>query len=618
MTRQTFTFFRLLGKILSAPFAWLDDQFDLRQNLRGVPHVARDRWRRWRDFTDFSFLRKCALVLLAAVVLLAGFRWWGLEIYRDWKVDRLLTQSVGQIEAENDRAAFLLLRQILVIRPDHPAANLRMAVLADKIRSPEAPHYWKRVAEIEPENLDHHLARYQSALQQRRMDEAAAALDFVPEPLRADSGYWWARRGLAHAARDSGAAETALRRILEIDPGDPRATVLLDLILFESGDPREADDARRRLGQLAPGHPERLTALRRIIRHHIERGEFGLAEVWAVELWNAPEATFEDRVAAWRGMGEAGAPDFWNYLEELQDEAGRGVAGMTVMLADFLIRYGKAEEAVRWLTELPEGLRETPDVQIVTAEALIRLEEWEELELQLIPRNWERLDYMRLAFLARSSRERGLGGSFRAEWSRATSAAALVQDGLRHLHWLVSRWGWEKEAGDLLELAIARAPSDSWLDQAAHVHAQFSGNSALALRLWKARHARDSTDFITAAAYARLALLMGEEIENARRLARRAWEKEPANPITRAAHGLSLLQQSQAEEAAALFPVDSGDDPGQSPFHAFHGGIILARAGNLETAERWLENIRERMVLLPEENALLEETVALINTRSEN
>ena len=118
-------------------------------------------------------------------------------------------------------------------------------------------------------------------------------------------------------------------------------------------------------------------------------------------------------------------------------------------LAYWLIGHRRADDAAKWLEEGFQLPSAPVSVQMAHADALMAQGKWSEIESKLRDERWPESDYLRLAGIARSLRERQEPG-FAKAWSRAVESTRGNQLNGFRLGVLVLSWGWKGESSDFL------------------------------------------------------------------------------------------------------------------------------------------------------------------------
>lgn len=112
------------------------------------------------------------------------------------------------------------------------------------------------------------------ALQQGRSDEARRRFETVTATGRAGAQIWMLLATACHAQKDTAAAEAALDRVLEIEPGAVRALIMKADCCADSADPRVAAGLYKKAIRLAEGQ-----SLPRDLLAELQRAETAAAQL---------------------------------------------------------------------------------------------------------------------------------------------------------------------------------------------------------------------------------------------------------------------------------------------------------------------------------------------------
>ncbi len=573
--------------------------------MTGLPHLLRDHSKRGRRLLRRRVVLVAAALLVAAGAGLAAAKWWGVPAYREWKRDRLLVQAAAMMADEDYRGALLTVHQVLRGDYNNVAANRKMAEIGEAIGTGEALFYRRRLTELEPDNEAFHRERVRLALEWRRIREAGEALEETPERFREHSDYRWAVYELAALHGERSRQEAALEEILDADPGDERARLLRDGLRLTRGG-ADADQIRRRLAALPEDDPDRVGIQRQLMARELQRGRRDLALAMAMELWEDPLATVEDRFDVMELARSLGATSVF-VVWRREFEAGPATASpaLAARWGRQLLRMEMTTEAISWLESLPEEFQASPDVREAKASAAMRSGHWNRLEQLTASGNWGRAGHRRHALRARAFAELGRHAQAAEEWRLATALVDTQSGILRDLVNLAQSWDWHDKAAPLIDRAVRETPGADWLNGTVIRRAHAEGNSrSLATLLERRRSGDGPEDWLLASDHARLLLLTGQEEEKAVETARRASEAHPGHPLTAATLGLALYQRFQTAEAAALFDEFTPEELEEHAGAAVYAALFYAETGQPGKARALLKIAGPGLILLPEEQAL--------------
>jgi len=107
---------------------------------------------------------------------------------------------------------------------------------------------------------------------------------------------------------------------------------------------------------------------------------------------------------------------------------------------------------------------------------------------------------------------------------------------------------------------------------------------------------------------AQLSLLLDLDKQRARSLAKKVFERDPANAAFASTYAFSLYTQGQYAQALQAFQNVKEEDM-RAPAVAAYYGIVLMASGDKAKARQFLE-LGQKATLLPEERELLSRAIA--------
>ena len=171
---------------------------------------------------------------------------------------RIFNEGVDAYRAKDQETAALKFEQALALNPDlEQAYGVLGGIYISQRKFEEAQRVAAQALERDPRNAQALKVQYDLA---RRLGDEEAAEAALTALVEADPS--WVATGLfEHAldlynANDIEAAATAFRKVLEADPDHARATYLLGLSLYNSGNTAEAKTYLARFIEMAPDDPD--------------------------------------------------------------------------------------------------------------------------------------------------------------------------------------------------------------------------------------------------------------------------------------------------------------------------------------------------------------------------
>jgi Flp pilus assembly protein TadD len=290
------------------------------------------------------------------------------------------------------------------------------------------------------------------------------------------------------------------------------------------------------------------------------------------------------------------------YFARLKTDAPKN-AGDVAALLSWMLRNGMQEDALQYAQTLPDAAKSHWPVPMVVAEARAQTKDWSGLEAQIRESSWGDFDYLRHAYLARAMRGQGNQLAFEREFSAAQKDASAHPQNISNLAQTIEEWGWQSEATDLLWV-LTKDPATklSALRTLYQYYAKSRDSSGLYRTLVKLVETNPD-DTALQNNLAQVSLLIGADVEHARKLAAEVSAKEPSNPAYRSTYAFALLSNGEVKgalEAMKSLSEEQLRDPAVAPYY----GLILAAAGEKEKAREFLRRANEAQ-LLPEEKALI-------------
>jgi len=183
--------------------------------------------------------------------------------------------------------------------------------------------------------------------------------------------------------------------------------------------------------------------------------------------------------------------------------------------------------------------------------------------------------------------------------------------GLKELVRLVDLWGWKSQTIDLLTRAAQGPRDQGWALQLLYQIYSHQGDTRQ--MCWVAARMRqvDPANEVAENNFAMLSLLLGSDVDHASDIARRLYEKDPANAVFASTYAYSLHLREKDDEALRIMSalrVDQLRDPSIAAYY----GILLASSGSRDEALKYLD-LAKNAILLPEEKQLIATTLERLN-----
>jgi hypothetical protein len=346
----------------------------------------------------------------------------------------------------------------------------------------------------------------------------------------------------------------------------------------------------------------RSAALRALLQDSIANEESKDAVGLARELAAEPQAAFSDKIVLLDLLNRAHSAEFPDFFDTLKASA-RGISPQMAELVTWMSRNDRAGEALEWGDSFSADEWSDPRVCLAMAASALVTEDWTRLESFSSGGNWQDLDYLRCALLARALREEGKNLESKRQWRVAIGMVAKLPHASAQLARLIANWRWEDEFEDLLRVTLEDPKEAVWASQMlCQIRAKKKDTEGLrqaTADLVKADPENDAA----ANDYALSSLLLGKNVPQVSRLAQKLYTKHRTEASYVSTYAYSLYLQDQLEEALHVMQ-SLGQEALEQPDLAAYYGAFLAANGENERAEKFL-SLAQGADLFPEERELL-------------
>ncbi len=501
------------------------------------------------------------------------------------------------------KAAALTARRALQMNPANADAARLIAQIADRAGDRAAVDWWRKVVELRPHDTEDALGLIRSALRVNDLVTAEKTLTSLDETAKQTAGYYAASGRVAEVKKNLVEAESHWTKASEIAPDNTAYQFQLALIRLGSKDPAKRESAQQTLERLRTDPKQRTSATRTLIldgvAHHAEVKRMQLL---ASELQSYPEATLTDRLLYLEILRQLHDPGFDEYLKKLEQAAASNPADLASLLS-WMSGNETAPAGIEFSKNLPaESLGKWP-VPPAVAALYASLKDWSGLEHMTRTTDWQPYDFLRRAFLSRALREQEKKFPFEQEWMAAQKEASAQPQSLLMLARTTAAWSWENETVDLLWILSKSDETRLEALQTLYQHYVKQGDSAGLYRTLIRLVEAVPNDLILQNNLAQVSLLLGVDLERARKVAADLTSKEPSNGSFISTYAFSLYVKGDVK--GALQAMDKlTPDQLRDPSLAVYYGVVLAAVGQKEKARNCLQRASEAN-LLPEEKALV-------------
>jgi len=547
---------------------------------------------------------------LVGSILVIVLGYVGFNAFHHWQERHLIRRAAAYLGGGDTKAAALSARRAFQMNPANADAARLLAQIADRAGDRNSLDWWRKVVDLQPHNSEDALALVRSALRVNDIATAEKTLAGLDETAKQTAGYHAASGRLAEIKKNSVDAEIHWLKASEIAPDNASYQFQLALTRLGMNSRAKRESACQVLEHLRADPKQRAAATRALVLDgRAQHQDPGRMQSLASELQSYPEALFSDRLLYLETLRQSHDVGFTSYLETLEREAASKPADLASLLS-WMSGNETAAAAVEFAKTLPvESLSKWP-VFPALAEAYASLKDWPGLENLARNTAWPPFDFLRRAYLSRALREQNQKLPSEQEWVAAQKAASAQPQSLLVLVRTATAWGWEAETVELLWLIAKNDDTKLEALQTLYQHYTKLGDTAglyrTLLRLVEAL----PNDLTLQNNSAQVSLLLGVDVERARRIAAEINGKEPSNGAYVATYAFSLYSKGDIESALRAMNQLSPEQL-RDPSVAVYYGMVLAAAGQKEKAREYLGR-SDQVNLLPEEKALVAKAQATL------
>lgn len=546
----------------------------------------------------FKLLLKVGVGLVLLVVLI----WGGLHVFHKWQERHLVRRAAGYLAGGDTKTASLTARRAFQLNPENADAARMMAQISERAADGSELEWRRKVVELAPESTEDALALVRSALRANDLGLAENTLRGMSEAARETPGYHAAMGRLLEMRNKPGEAESHWAKAAELAPDDSAYQLQLALVRIASGDPAKREQSLAVLERLRADPARRVAATRALIMDGASRGgDSRRLYQLAKELQAYPDAAFGDRLLYLEILRQLRDPEYQPYLAQLEKEAGANAADAASLLS-WTTKHATAD-AIRFANDLSPEIRAKWPVPLAVAEAYSAARDWPALQAALGSADWAAFDFLRQAYLARALREQQQLAEAEREWAKAQKAASGRSSAVLMLARTVGSWNWDKETIDLLWTLTKTPEKRKEALQLLYQHYANSGDTPGLYRVLLRSTEIVPDDLTMQNNLAQISLLIGADVERARKIAAELYEKEPRNAAFVSTYAFSLFARGDVEGARQALET-LNEEQLQNASIAVYYGVVLAAAGEKEMARRYLD-LGSKAFLLPEERALV-------------
>jgi len=541
---------------------------------------------------------------LVSSILVVVLVYAGIHFFHSWQERRLVRRAAAYLSGGDVKLAALSARRAFQMNPANADAARTLAQIGDRTGDGTALEWWRKVLDLQPNNREDALSLVRSALRQNDLAAAEKALAGLDETARSSAGYHAAAGRLEEMKKHPAEAERHWAKASALAPDNTSYQFQLALIRLGAKDQAKRASARQVLEQLRADSKQRAASTRALILDGLaHQEEAQQTQLLASELQSYPEALFSDRLLYLEILRKAHDPGFAEYLAKLQKGAVSNPADLASLLS-WMSGNENAAAAIEFAKTLPPQSVSKWPVAPTVAAAYASLPDWPGLEQLTTTTEWSPFDFLRHAYLSRALRGQNRKLAAEQEWIAAQKEASAQPQSLLVLARTAAAWGWEAETVDLLWVLAKSGETRLEALQALYQHyAKLGDTTGLYRTLLRLVEALPH-DLALQNNLAQVSLLIGADVERARKVAAEIRNKEPGNGAFTATYAFSLYTSGDVKGALETMEQLTGDQL-RDPSVAVYYGVVLAAAGQKEKAREYLQRAAEAP-LLPEEKALVE------------
>jgi predicted Zn-dependent protease len=566
-------------------------------------------------------LRLAAVAATAAAVLVLGAFFFGsaTQAYNHWRQNQLLQHAnslLNEADAKNITTAtrksdleqaMQISKEVLRLHPDSLAAYYVLAAAAEKSNLEETVVWRAQIARLLPHDLDSQLNLASAALRFGQLELARKALDKVPPADRDRAAFHVVAGWLARAEGNVAEQEHQFAAAVKKEPGNELYQFNLAVLRIRSPDADKRSEARATLERLSKTTGFRTGALRALLNDAVDRSDLGAADIFAQQLQMAQQVTFNDYLLCLNFYHKLDEKKFAALLQKVKAFAGRDPSEVALLMS-WMNNNGLAAEVLAWLDKLPSETSTQPPVAISVAEAFAAAKNWSRLKRWARSGSWKETDYLRLAYqalAARQSRQSAGEAEFNSFWRSAERAADDDPERQAKLARLATKWNLTIEADGLWSrIATAPALRREALDALYRIYRENNDVRKLYDALQRLHQTSPNEPAITAN-FARLAINLDQNTEQAHRLAKESYAAAPNDTNCAVTYAYSLYGMGRTSDAIEVLKKLSPEQL-HDPHAAVYVATILLDQNQPNAAAEYIA-VAEHGRLYSEEKSLLDE-----------
>ncbi|MEY2480952.1 MAG: hypothetical protein QOI04_1879 [Verrucomicrobiota bacterium] len=560
-------------------------------------------------------------LLLVAVVfggLLLSFLAlnYGPRAYRGWRESRLLSRAHTMLAQQHFDQAIKAAQQALQVRPNSIIAFRILAEATEKQNRADTVAWRAQIARLSPRDLDAQLNLASAALRFGQLDIARRALENVAPEDRDRAAFHVVAGWLAHAQGNEVEVEQHFAAAVKREPNNDLYQFNLAVLQIRSDDMQKSTTARSTLERLVKVAGFRTAALRALLNDAVQQRDFERAGGFAQDLQMSQHVTFADYLLCLDFYRKLDEKKFAALLEKVKPVAARNPGDLALLL-DWMNKNGLAADTLKWIEKLAPELTANPPPAISIAEAFTEMKNWSRLKRWTRGGSWDEADYLRLAYQAYAARQSRLSAAdaeFDSIWHSAERAAFDRPERELDLARLATKWNLTTEAEQIWQRLAKDTPHRREALESLFAIYRASNNLKNLFLTARSLHEMSPNESMLTANYARLGLILEQNTEEFRRLAKDAYDKAPNDTNCAVTFAFSLYtigRTAEGIEVLKKIPSENLHDPHAAVYTA----VLLIDENQNDLAKEYVD-VAQRGPIYSEEKKLLEEALAKLRAES--
>jgi tetratricopeptide (TPR) repeat protein len=557
-----------------------------------------------------GWLRKHSIFrwILASVLAigLALAIWLVPEWFSSWQQRRLMTAAEAFFKSGDLRSAMISCEQLIQQNPHYTGAYRLLIAICEQANSPQAITWASKLADLSATDPEALVRLAALALKFGETEVAQETLDRLPAAAREAATVLSLQAAIDLGNGRLSVAESLFHRASQLEPSNFSHRLNLLKVQLQIRD--KAETARQELEQLANDSTTRADALRAQLQDARVHGAEERALAIARQLASVPDAQLSDKLLLLDELRLSAKQEFSFTLSGLRQTTQNSEnPGQIYQVMAWQNGHGLYQESLEWTELLPLRLRDRWPIPLAESEALLGLRQWVNVRSKISTADWGWMNYLRLVIYARAERELG-SNQFQERWESALVATAGEWNAMLELADLAERWGWKEQAVQTLWIVARQSQGQRVALKRLYRIYSDQRNTHELYKVAKRILEIDPQDLVALNNVASLGLLLGEDKDQAAKLAEDVYEKAPSMAAFRTTYAFALIEAGQPQKALQILQsisVDASNDPSVGLYY----GLTLAANGQNSAAEPYLETALQSDRLFPEEASLAQKAL---------